>query len=112
MCVLVESGESLGHLVSNEGVSMDPQKIEAIMKWLRPKNPTKVRSLLGLAGTIVGSFRTSRRSPLYSPSTRKEPFQQLKKRLTSVTILALPTSDKDFVVYSDASSNGLGCVLV
>ena len=40
----------LGHIVSNEGVSVDPQKIEAVSNWPRPKNPTEVRSFLGLAG--------------------------------------------------------------
>ena len=40
----------LGHLVFNEGVSVDPQKIEEVMNWPRPKNPTEVRSFLGLAG--------------------------------------------------------------
>jgi len=32
----------LGHVVSNEGVSVDPQKIEVVKNWPRPKNPTKV----------------------------------------------------------------------
>jgi len=40
----------LGHVVSNEGVSMDPQKIDPIMNWPRPKNLIEVRSFLGLAG--------------------------------------------------------------
>jgi len=39
----------LGHIVSNEGVSMDPQKIEAVMNWPIPKNLTEVRSFMGLA---------------------------------------------------------------
>ena len=39
-------------------------------------------------------------------------FQELKKRPTSAPILALPTTDKDFVVYSDASRSGLECVLM
>lgn len=42
----------------------------------------------------------------------EEAFQELKRRLTSAPILALPTSGKDFVVYSDASKNRLGCVLM
>jgi len=42
----------------------------------------------------------------------EEAFQELKKRLTSAPILALPTTDKDFVVYDDASGSGLGCVLM
>jgi len=43
---------------------------------------------------------------------RKEAFQELKKRLTGTPISALPTNDKDFVVYSDASKNELGCALM
>jgi len=39
-----------GHVVSSEGVSVDPQKIKAVTNWPRPKNPTEVRSFLGLAG--------------------------------------------------------------
>ena len=39
-------------------------------------------------------------------------FQELKNRLVSAPILALPVSGKEFVVYSDASIQGLGCVLM
>jgi len=40
----------LGHVVSNEGVSVDPQKIDAVMNWPRPKNPMEVSTFLGLEG--------------------------------------------------------------
>ncbi|KAL8133603.1 hypothetical protein AgCh_008888 [Apium graveolens] len=40
----------LGHVIGNEGVKVDPAKIEAVMSWERPKTPTEVRSFLGLAG--------------------------------------------------------------
>ncbi|XP_073030802.1 uncharacterized mitochondrial protein AtMg00860-like [Primulina eburnea] len=40
----------LGHVISREGVSMDPRKVEAIIEWPRPKNATDIRSFLGLAG--------------------------------------------------------------
>jgi len=44
----------------------------------------------------------------------KEAIQELKERLTSAPILALPTNDENFffVVYSDAYGNGLGCMLM
>ena len=42
----------------------------------------------------------------------EEAFHEVKKRLTNVPILALHASNKDFVIYSDASKNRLGCVLV
>ena len=40
----------LGHVVSAEGIKVDPTKIEAVVKWKPPRNVTKVRSFLGLAG--------------------------------------------------------------
>ena len=39
----------LGHIISEEGISMDPDKIEAIMNWPTPRNVTDVRSFMGLA---------------------------------------------------------------
>ena len=84
----------------------------------------EVRSFLGLAGyyrRFVEGF--SRISAPLSQLTRKgvkfswnekceRSFQELKTRLTSSPILALPSSGKEFVVFSDASHQGLGCVLM
>ena len=51
----------LGHVISTEGVSVDPQKIEAVVNWKLPKNVSEVRSFLGLAGYykkfVEGFFR-------------------------------------------------------
>ena len=40
----------LGHVVSASGVSVDPEKVEAIMSLERPKSVFEIRSFLGLAG--------------------------------------------------------------
>jgi hypothetical protein len=40
----------LGHIISEEGIIVDPKKIEAIRGWSKPKNVTEVRSFMGLAG--------------------------------------------------------------
>ena len=40
----------LGHIVSEEGIRVDPSKIEVILEWKPPRNVTEVRSFLGLAG--------------------------------------------------------------
>ena len=40
----------LGHVISIEGVSVDPQKIEAVVNWKPPKNVSEVRSFLSLVG--------------------------------------------------------------
>jgi hypothetical protein len=40
----------LGHIISEEGIAVDLEKIEAIRGWSSPKNVTKFRSFMGLAG--------------------------------------------------------------
>ena len=114
----------LGHVISVEGVSVDPQKIEAVVNWKSPKNVLEVRSFLGLAGyyrKFVEGF-----SKIAAPLTKltrkdvkydwvdacQQSFEKLKSRLTSAPVLALPNRRDGFVVYSDASRQGLGCVLM
>ncbi|KAJ9538127.1 hypothetical protein OSB04_030860 [Centaurea solstitialis] len=100
----------LGHVISGDGVSVDSTKIEAIQKWEQPKNPSEVRSFLGLAGyyrRFIGDF-----SKIAVPLTSLTRKDTLKDCLTNAPILALPEGSEDFVVYSDASLLGLGCVLM
>jgi hypothetical protein len=40
----------LGHVISDEGIAVDPAKVEAIMEWPAPMNFTEVRSFMALAG--------------------------------------------------------------
>lgn len=40
----------LGHVISNEGIIVDPQKVIVVKKWHRPMTLTDIRSFLGLAG--------------------------------------------------------------
>jgi hypothetical protein len=40
----------LGHVLSKEGVAVDPDKIRAIMEWPTPKDVSDIRSFMGLAG--------------------------------------------------------------
>jgi hypothetical protein len=40
----------LGHIISGEGISVDPEKVKAIMEWSVPKNSNEVRSFMGLDG--------------------------------------------------------------
>jgi hypothetical protein len=43
----------LGHIILEEGIAVDPKKLEAIKGWPTPRNVTKVRCFMGL----VGSYR-------------------------------------------------------
>ncbi|KAI3750014.1 hypothetical protein L2E82_20638 [Cichorium intybus] len=91
----------LGHVISSEGFKVDPVKIEAVMKWEPPRNPSEIHSFLGLAG-------------YYRRFTEEQQaaFQKLKQALCEAPVLALPQGGEDFVVYSDTSRVGLGCVLM
>ena len=58
---LLDSVAFLGHLVSAEGVSVDPQKVEAILNWKPPTSVTEIKSFLGLARYYRKSLRDFRR---------------------------------------------------
>ena len=114
----------LGHVVSNEGIKVDPSKIEAVLNWDRPRTPTEVRSFLGLAGyyrRFVQDFakiatpltKLTRKNEKFIWNERcEESFQELKTRLVTAPVLALPDDQGNFVIFSDASQKGLGCVLM
>ncbi|XP_058223185.1 uncharacterized mitochondrial protein AtMg00860-like [Rhododendron vialii] len=66
----------LGHVIGGEGISVDPQKVEAIVNWLRPTTVTEVRSFLGLAGyyrRFVQNF-SKIAVPLIELTRKGEPF--------------------------------------
>ncbi|XP_070020833.1 uncharacterized mitochondrial protein AtMg00860-like [Nicotiana sylvestris] len=114
----------LGHIVSDEGIKVDTQKIEAVKSWPRPTTPIEIRSFLSLAGyyrRFVEGF-----SSLLAPLTKltqkatkfqwieacEQSFQELKNRLTSAPVLALPEGPDGYAMYCDASGVGIGCVLM
>lgn len=110
--------------MSGDGVHVDPNKISAIVESKLPRNVTEVRSFLGLAGyyrRFLNGF-----SMIATPMTRllqkdvkfewtekcQQSFERLKTLLTEAPVLVQPGSGKQFVIFNDASLNGLGCVLM
>ncbi|KAD7477262.1 hypothetical protein E3N88_00398 [Mikania micrantha] len=101
-----------------------PAKIEAIKNWDTPKTPTEIRSFLGLAGyyrRFISNFSkialpltklTQKSEPFVWEQKQEDAFQTLKQKLCYAQILSLPEGCDDFVVYCDASYQGLGCVLM
>ena len=100
----------LGHVVSEQGVVVDPAKIEAVMNWEPPKNVKEVCSFLGLAGyyrRFVEGF-----SKLAMPMTRLTKkgekflwtpecelvFHTLKEKLTTALVLIIPNSGEEYEV--------------
>ena len=110
--------------MSASGVSVDQEKVEAVMSWERPKSDFEIHSFLELAGyyrRFIEDF--SRIAEPMTGLTRKEvkfdwddrceeALPELKRRLTSGPILIVSDRGQRYTVYCDASRAGLGCVLM
>ena len=92
----------LRHIVSASGVSVDPQKVEVVVSWERPKPVFEIRRFLGLAGyykRFINNFSrlavpmirlTWKETKLKWNDLCERAFQELKRRLTSAPILIVP----------------------
>ncbi|KAJ9541503.1 hypothetical protein OSB04_028009 [Centaurea solstitialis] len=114
----------LGHIVHQEGIKVDPSKIEAVMNWEVPKTPTEIRSFMGLAGydrRFIQEFSriavpltklTKKNKPYVWGTEQQTAFETLRQKLCKAPVLTLPEGVEDMVVYCDASHLSLGCVLM
>lgn len=114
----------MGHIVSEAGVAVDPEKIVAIKKWPIPGSATEVRSFLGLAGYyrkyVKGFASTAKLMTMLTGKDVKfvwsdactKSFERLKEQLTQTPVLVLPRPGVQYTVYTNASGTGLGCVLM
>jgi len=113
----------LGYVVSDEGVSTDPSKIEAIQSWPTPRKLRDVRSFLGLCGyyrRFVENF-SGVAAPLHALTQKgrifewsqecQKSFEDLKIMLTSSPVLTLPQNGCQYILDTDASEHGIGAVL-
>ena len=124
MLVLVEEVGFLRHVISGEGIAVDPTKVASVTKWLAPTSVGETRSFLGLAGyyrRFIENFSKIAKpmTELLKKDTKfkwtedcEADFQELKKRLVIAAMLILPDQSKDYQVYCDASRRGLGAVLM
>lgn len=126
----------LGHVVSAEGVSTDPAKIEVVKEWRRPAHLAELRSFLGFAsyyrrfvegfskisaplhrlvGRLSGPRQKGKTPPIPLATAWDKPcedaFQRLKGKLTSAPVLAYADFKRPFLLEIDASHGGLGAVL-
>jgi hypothetical protein len=114
----------LGHVLSEDGISVDPTKVQEVLDWKAPISVHEVQGFLGLAGyyrCFILDF-----SKIAKPMTRllqkdekfvwtpecEATFHTLQTLLTSAPVLAQPDIEKPFDVFSNASGTGLVCVLM
>ena len=113
----------MGHIVSYEGVKVDPNNIKAMMDWLIPKTLKNLRVFLGLTGyyhkfvrnygRIAAPLTTLTKKDAFSwtPEATKA-FEQLKEVMCKAHVLTTLDFTKTFIVECDASRNGIGVVLM
>eukprot|EP00253_Pinus_taeda_P017334 PITA_17334 len=119
-----EEIQYLGHVITKDGIDVDPEKIKAIMDWPVPKDVADVRYFMGLAGYYrrfvegfskvafpITSLQKKGRAFHWTPNCQKS-FEQLKHLLTTAPILSIADPHKDYVVCTDASKEGLGGLLM
>ncbi|GJT63091.1 putative reverse transcriptase domain-containing protein [Tanacetum coccineum] len=111
-------------LYANQGLHVDPAKIEVVKNWASPTTPIVICQFLGLNGYyrrfIKGFSKIAKSLTELTQKNKKyiwgedqeSAFQLLKQKLCKAPILALPEGNNDFVVYCDASHQGLGAVLM
>jgi hypothetical protein len=114
----------LGHTISLDGISVDPEKVQEVMDWKPPTTVRQIRSFLGLAGyyrRFIPDFsriakpmtELLKKGVKYNWSQKcEDAFHALRQHLTIAPVLAQPDNTKPFEVYCDASDTGLGCILM
>ena len=114
--------EFLGYIISGEGLSMDPKKIEVVISWKRPSTVRDVHCFLGFANFYrIFIQNYSKIAALLTKLTCKDKlewsleanqaFEALKKAFTTTPILIHQDFQKPFFLESDAFDFALGAVL-
>ncbi len=119
-----EKIEVLGHVLTSKGLKTIPSKVQSIALWDNPKDVNELRSFLGLASyyrkfiqnfSIIADplFKLLKKNTKYNWSKEcQEAFLNIKECLLSDPILSYPNFDKEFIIRTDASTKGIGAVLL
>ena len=130
--LLMKRIKYLGHIVSEDGVEADPEKIEAVRSWPVPSTVQQLWQALGffcyyrrfvkdfsklsqplhdLVKGLGNMSRLNKKTPVKMDETALAALENLRDKLTTPPILAFADYSKPFELHMDASGQGLGAVL-
>lgn len=114
----------LGHVVSEQGVVVDPAKAAAVHDWRRLENATDIRSFLGLADyyrrfikdfskTATPLTNLTKKNQTFTWNARcEQAFISMKEKLTSAPVLIIIENNVEMTVFINAYGTGLRAVLM
>ena len=120
----MQEGKLLGHIVSAEGVRIDPERVKAIQALSLPRSKKEVQAFLGrinflrrfvsnfveLVKHITATLRKG--NEVKWTSEPRESFVQIKKVLTEAPVIISPGYSKDFLIFSFDSCDTIAKILL
>ncbi len=122
-CLMCDRVPFIECYVSCEVVEVDPMKTAAVQDWPTPRTVKDVRVFLGLASyyqCYIPNFAsvatpltglTKKDAKLIWDDNCEQAFLALKKALVQPPVLAYPTREGPFILFTDTSETGMGAVL-
>ena len=113
----------MGHIVSERGIEVDPEKIKAILDMPAPRNEKEIRGFLGILQYISRFIArlTDICEPIFRLLRKNQPtvwnndfqrdFEKIKECLLSPPVLVPPTPRWPLLLYLSVSNIALGCML-
>eukprot|EP00253_Pinus_taeda_P005013 PITA_05013 len=120
----LEEGKLLGHIISKDGIRIDPERIQAILQIPYPRNIKELQAFLGrinflrrfipnLAELIrLLSNMLKKDAKVGWSLETKQAFESIKAALTQTPVLTSPQFDKNFMIFSFASDHTIAAVLL
>lgn len=120
----MKEGKLLGHMIYEEGIKIDPKRVESILKIDLPRNNTEVQSLIGKVNFLrrfITAFAEIMRwitnilkkgSDITWTPEAKQSFEDIKRAISEALVLTSPDFLKEFLVFSFASEHTVAWVLL